>query len=117
HVAQLTWVKLGQLGKIAEALRGGGCSEAVLCGGITKVRLFDVRPDLLGLKVLAGLRSFGDDAALRAIAAALDEQGVRIVSPLPLVPELLAPRGPVGRRALTSEQRADAEVGLRAARA
>jgi DUF1009 family protein len=66
---------------------------------------------------LAGLRSFGDDAALRAIAAALDEQGVRIVSPLPLVPELLAPRGPLGRRKLSDEQRADVEVGLQAARA
>jgi DUF1009 family protein len=111
------WVKLGQLGRIAEILRGAGVSEAVLCGGIRKPKLFDVRPDWLGLKALARLRSFGDDAALRAIAAALEGEGVRIVSPLPLVPELLAARGPLAGRRFTDEQRADALTGLAAARA
>jgi UDP-2,3-diacylglucosamine hydrolase len=111
-----TWVRLGQLGRIVEILREGGCAEAVFCGGIRKPSLFDVRPDWLGLKVLAGLRSFGDDAALRAIASALEAEGVRIISPVPLMPGLLAPRGPLGKRALSVEQRADVEVGLRAAR-
>ena len=117
EVDAITWVKLGQLGKIAEALRGAGCSEAVFCGGISKPRLFDVRPDWLGLKVLAGLRSFGDDAALRAIATALEGEGVKIISPMPLLPGLVAPKGPVGKRKLSADQRRDVEVGLQAARA
>ena len=113
----VTWVKLGQHGRIAEVLRAGGCAEAVFCGGIKKIRLFDVRPDWLGLKVLARLRSFGDDAALRAISQAMEDQGVRIVSPMPLVPELLAPRGPVGKLRFSEEQARDVEAGLQAARA
>jgi UDP-2,3-diacylglucosamine hydrolase len=113
---KLTWVKLGQLGRIAEALREGGCSEAVFCGGIRKIKLFDVRPDWLGLKVLARLRSFGDDAALRAISQALEDEGVKIVSPMPLCPELLAPRGPIGKQRLTESQMRDVEAGLHAAR-
>jgi DUF1009 family protein len=117
HVSALAWVKLGQLGRIAELLRENGCAEAVFCGGLRKVRLLDLRPDWLGVKVLAGLRSFGDDAALRAIADALEREGVRVVSPLPLVPELLAPAGPVGRHRLSDEQRADAQVGFAASRA
>ena len=116
QIAPCAWVKLGQLGRIVQVLREGGCAEAVFCGGIRKVRLFDVRPDWLGLRVLAGLRSFGDDAALRAIADAVSAEGVRIVSPMPLVPELLAPRGPLGKRTFSAAQRADAEVGLRIAR-
>ncbi len=117
HVSSLAWVKLGQLGHIASSLREAGCTEAVLCGGIRKPRLFDVRPDWLALKVLARLRSFGDDAGLRAVAAALEEEGVRIVSPLPFIGELLAPRGPLGRRAFSEAQRADAVAGLAVARA
>ena len=117
HVSKLGWVKLGQLGRIAALLRDEGCVEAVLCGGIRKVKLFDVRPDWLALKVLARLRSFGDDAALRVIADVFEGAGVRIVSPLPLLPELLAPRGPLGKRSLTEAQRADAEVGMQVARA
>jgi hypothetical protein len=115
HVAKLSWVKLGQLGRIVEAMREGGCTEAIFCGGIRKVRLFDVRPDWLGLKVLSRLRSFGDDAALRAIAAALEEEGVRIISPLPHCTELLAPRGPIGKRTMSDDQRADVVVGRKAA--
>jgi DUF1009 family protein len=110
------WVKPGQLGRIAETLRQAGVTEAVLCGGIRKPKLFDVRPDWLALKALARLRTFGDDAALRAIAEVLQEEGVRIVSPLPLVPELVAPRGLVGKHRLDDDQRADAQAGLRAAR-
>jgi len=113
----LAWVKLGQLGRIAEVLRGAGVREAVLCGGIRKPSVFDIRPDWLGLRALARLRTFGDDAALRAIAWVLEEEGVRIVSPLPLVPELLVSHGPLGRRAMSAEQRADASTGLEAARA
>jgi UDP-2,3-diacylglucosamine hydrolase len=117
HVSRLSWVKLGQLGRIAEVLRGGGCTEAVFCGGLRKLRLLDLRPDWLGVKVLATLRRFGDDSALRAIADALEREGLRVVSPLPLVPELLAPKGPIGRRRFSDEQRVDAEAGLAAARA
>jgi UDP-2,3-diacylglucosamine hydrolase len=117
HVEKLRWVKLGQLGAVVEALREGGCAEAVFCGGIAKLRLFDLRPDWLGLKTLASLRGLGDDAALRAIAGALEANGVRVVSPMPLVPDLLAPRGPIGSRRLDEAQRADAELGLEVARA
>jgi len=116
-VTAAAWVKVGQLGRIVEVLQRAGVTEAVLVGGIRKPKLFDLRPDWLGLKVLARLRGAGDDAGLRAIADALEEEGLRIVSPLPLVPELLVPRGPLGKRRLTDEQRADALVGLAAARA
>ena len=103
-VTAAAWVKVGQLGRIVEVLRRAGVTEAVLVGGIRKPKLFDLRPDWLGLKVLARLRGAGDDAGLRAIADALEEEGLRIVSPLPLVPELLVPRGPLGKRRLTDEQ-------------
>jgi UDP-2,3-diacylglucosamine hydrolase len=111
------WVKLGQLGKIAEVLKAAGVSEAVFCGALAKPRLLDMRPDWLGLKAMARMRSFGDDAALRAIAQVLEEEGVRIVSPMPFVPGLLAPLGALGKRQLSDEQRKDAQLGLSVARA
>ena len=117
HVASLRWVKLGQLGAIVDALREGGCSEAVLCGGIAKLRFFDLRPDWLAVKTIASMRGFGDDAALRAVADALEANGVRVISPLPLVPDLLAPKGPLGGKRLTDEQRSDAALGIGVARA
>src|SRR3989441_6896783 len=116
EVSRFAWVKLGQLGRIAEALREGGCRETVFCGGLRKVRLLDLRPDWLGVKVLAGMRSFGDDAALRAIADALEREGLRVVSALPLVPSLLAPAGPLGRPRFPGEPRGHGGGGFAGAR-
>lgn len=115
-VAQ-AWVKLGQLGRIAEVLKAAGASEAVFCGALSKPRLLAMRPDWLGLKAMARMRSFGDDAALRAIADVLGEEGVRIVSPLPFVPGLLAPKGAIGKKKLSDEERKDAQLGMDVARA
>ena len=89
----------------------------VLCGGIRKLRLFDLRLDWMAVKAFSRLRSLGDDAALRAVAGALEQEGLRVVSPLPYVPDLVAQAGPLGSRKLKSEERADVEVGIGVARA
>jgi UDP-2,3-diacylglucosamine hydrolase len=39
-VESCTWVKLGQFGKVLEALKAGGAEGVVLLGGITKARFF-----------------------------------------------------------------------------
>jgi DUF1009 family protein len=117
HVAAIRWVKLGQLGSISRALREGGCAEVVLCGGIRKLRLFDLRLDWMAVKAFSKLRSLGDDAALRAVASALEQEGLRVVSPLPYVPDLVAQAGALGSRKLKNEERADVEVGIAVARA
>src|SRR6266542_3254779 len=39
-VDAITWVKLGQIGHILEALRAGGATQTVMLGAITKRRFF-----------------------------------------------------------------------------
>lgn len=118
RVDALEWVRLGQLGRIARLLRSHGATEAVLAGGIGRVRAFtDVRPDLGALKVISRLRSFGDDALLRAIAAFLEEEGVRIVAATELLPEVLAPSGLIAGPAPDAGQRADVALGVSTATA
>jgi UDP-2,3-diacylglucosamine hydrolase len=93
-VDRLEWVRLGQLERIATLLRAAGASQAVMAGGIGRVRaLSAVRPDLGAVRVLAKLRSFRDDALLRGIAAYLGERGVELLAPTAIVPEVLAPEG------------------------
>src|SRR5512142_1898537 len=53
-VDALEWVKLGQLGRVADALREGGAGACVMLGSIAKRRFFlDALPDAAGLRVLA----------------------------------------------------------------
>jgi DUF1009 family protein len=112
-VDALTWVKLGQIGHILEALRAGGASQSVMLGAITKKRFFtDAMLDATGLRLLARVGVRSDDNLLRAMARFLDEEGVPITDPTPYLQDRLAREGVMGRHPPTDEERADAAYGL-----
>jgi hypothetical protein len=129
-VDALTWVRVGQIGKILEALKGAGVTRAAMAGGIAKVRFFSgARPDWLAVKMLAQLRGFagtgaapergpalGDDKLLRFIAAVFEKEGVRIVPASAFMPDRLARRGLYTRRGPSAEEHKDLEFGLQLAR-
>jgi DUF1009 family protein len=113
-----TWVKLGQFGKVLEALKAGGASGVVLLGSIAKARFFrDAWLDGLGAQMLAKVAVRSDDNLLRTIAGMLEERGLPIVDPTPFLQDRLAPEGVLGRHAPSDEQWADARYGLELARA
>lgn len=113
-----TWVKLGQFGKVLEALRQGGAEQVVLLGAITKARFFvDALPDALGLKLLAQLAVRSDDNLLRTFARFLGEQGMPVVEATPFLADRLAREGVLGRHAPSEAEWADARYGLQLARA
>lgn len=116
---ELSWVRLGQLGRIRDTLAAAGATEVCLAGGVTKVRFFrDARPDAVGLKMLAKLTtSRGDDRLLRAIASVFEDAGMHVVPATQVAPSLLAPEGPIGKRKPTRAQAADVVFGTRMARA
>jgi DUF1009 family protein len=117
RVDALTWVKLGQFGKVAAALKEGGASGVVMLGGVAKVRFFrDAWLDAAGLKLLAQVAGRGDDALLRGVAAWLEEQGLPVLDPMPFLSDRLAPAGVLGRHAPTDAEWADARHGLALAR-
>jgi len=116
-VDAITWVKLGQIGHMLEALRDGGATQTVMLGAITKRRFFaDAMLDVTGLRVLARVAIRSDDNLLRAFARFLDEEGVPITDPSPYLADRLAPEGVLGRHAPTDEELADARYGLELAR-
>jgi DUF1009 family protein len=117
QVDALTWVKLGEFGKVAKALRSGGASETVLLGAIAKVRFFrDAWLDAAGLRILAQVAVRSDDNLLRAIARWLEEEGLPVTDPSPFLADRLAPEGVLGRESPTDEEWADARYGLELAR-
>jgi DUF1009 family protein len=78
--AEVTWIYVGQLGKLIQTFQRGGVTEAVMAGGIRKVRLFgNFRPDVRGTKFLARLRTRDDDALLRGVAEELEGEGIKIL--------------------------------------
>src|SRR5574341_217649 len=77
---ETTWIYVGQLGKIIRTFQRAGVKEAVMAGGIRKVKLFGhFRPDIRGARFLAKMKSREDDALLRGIADELAGDGIQII--------------------------------------
>lgn len=111
------WVKLGQLGKIISHFRREGVTEAVFAGTITKTRIFrDVLPDFKGLTLWNKIDARLDDAILRAVAATLEEEGIRVLASTCYLEHLFFPRGVLTRKKPSAAQMEDVRFGWRVAR-
>jgi len=114
---EVTWVYVGQLGKIIRFFQNLAVSEAVMAGGIRKVKLFgNFRPDLRGARFLAGLKSREDDVLLRGIADELASDGIRILESTFCLPQLIAAEGVLSKRAPRPEEWEDIKLGFEIAR-
>ncbi|MDD5758287.1 MAG: UDP-2,3-diacylglucosamine diphosphatase LpxI [Desulfobulbaceae bacterium] len=111
------WVKLGQLGKIIKFFKQNNVREAAFLGTITKTKIFaDVWPDLKGLSLWNKIDIKHDDSILRAIAQALEEEGIRVVESTLYLQELLFPAGVLTKKKPTSAQMLDIRFGWRIGR-
>ncbi|HZR83072.1 MAG TPA: UDP-2,3-diacylglucosamine diphosphatase LpxI [Candidatus Binatia bacterium] len=118
EVAECTWVRVGELGKIIRTFRQAGCTRAVMAGGIKKARLFSgFRPDLRGAAFLARMRTLHDDKLLTGIADELAGEGIPVVASTIFLPRLVPEPGVLGRRAPRAREREDIRFGLAVAKA
>ncbi len=112
------WVKLGQLGKIIKFFKQNRVGETVFLGTITKTQIFrDVMPDIKALTLWNKIDTKQDDAILRAVARALEEEGVKVLESTLYLEHLLFPKGVLTRKKPSKAQRRDIEFGWRNARA
>ncbi len=111
------WVKLGQLGKIIKFFKTQGVRETVFCGAITKTRIFkDILPDLKGLTLWNKIDKRLDDAILRAVAGAIEEEGIKVLASTCYLDYLFFPKGLLTRKKPSKEQIEDIRFGWKIAR-
>ena len=114
---EVTWIYVGQLGKIIGAFHRAGVTEAVMAGGIRKVKLFgNFRPDLRGARFLAKMKSREDDALLRGIADELAADGIQIVDSTLCLSHIIPGAGVLTKRAPSNNEWEDIKLGFRAAK-
>lgn len=112
------WVKLGQLGKIIKFFKDNRVRKAVFLGTITKTQIFrDVLPDFKGLTLWNKIDVRQDDAILRAVAEALEEDGITVLESTLYLEHLLFPKGILTRKKPNKTQRRDIAFGWENARA
>src|SRR5262245_3958609 len=116
-VADVTWVRVGELGKIIATLRSAGLTEAVMAGGIHKAgALTHFQPDERGLAFISRLPSLKDDVILRGVAQELEAEGITVVESTRFLSSLLAQEGVLTSSAPNEQQWADARLGFTVAK-
>lgn len=114
----LEWIKVGELGRIIDVFQQHAVEEAVMAGGINRVRLFGgVKLDARGAALLYRLRSTKDDVIMRGIADELGKEGINILPCTLFFEECMVKEAVLTKALPTEEQREDIQVGIDAIRA
>lgn len=111
---EVTWVHVGQLGKIIRTFRNADVRNAVMAGGIRKARLLSrFRPDPRGLALLARMKRRDDDHLLRGVAAELEREGIRVLESTLFLERIVpAEPGVLTRTGPGPEQWKDVRLGI-----
>jgi DUF1009 family protein len=102
---------LGQVGHILAHLKASNTTHVALAGHLHKPSILSLKPDAMGMKLLARALVKHDDALLRSVTDFLAEQGFVLVGVADLMPNLLAPLGPLATARPTAAEQDDIALG------
>jgi DUF1009 family protein len=113
----VTWVGIGQLGKMLRFFKAEGVDQAIMAGQVKHVQIFSrAIPDVRMLKMLLRLPKRNTDALIGAVAGELETEGIELIDSTYFLKDHLPAPGALTRRAPDERERADIEYGLEIAR-
>ncbi len=115
-VDEVEWMRVGQLGKMLTFLQKSGASHAVMSGQIHPKNLFDLRPDIKALVVLARLKRRNAESIFGAIADEMKNVGVELLPATTYMEEHLAPAGLIAGPRLKAREEEDLHYGFHIAK-
>jgi DUF1009 family protein len=110
------WFRVAQLGKVIRFFRREGVTEVVMMGQISPKNLFDLRPDLRALMILAKVKERNAETLFGAIADDLAKEGMSVLPATTFLEDHLPGPGHVCGPAFKKRQLTDAEFGFRIAK-
>ena len=116
EVEVLEWFRVGQLVKMIKFFQREDVSECVMIGQISPDRLFDLRPDLRVIGILARLKERNAESLFGAVADELGKAGVKVLPSTTFLEDNLPGPGPVFGPGLNEAGIEDAAFGMRIAK-
>ncbi|MEM9400345.1 MAG: UDP-2,3-diacylglucosamine diphosphatase LpxI [Verrucomicrobiota bacterium] len=74
------WLRVGQLGKMIDFLKKQKIKQVMMVGQISPQRLYDLRPDLKAIMLLARLKKRNAETIFSAIADEMHKAGAELIS-------------------------------------
>jgi hypothetical protein len=111
-------VNVGKLGKIFDALRHNGASEAVMAGKVSKGLMYKggIKPDLRAVSLLMRLKDRSDDTIMLAITDELKKEGIKLLKTTDFCSDILVAEGVLTKTKPHKDEWKDIEFGFRMAR-
>jgi len=116
QVDVVDWFRVGQLGKMIKFFKRQGVKEAVMVGQITPKNLFDLRPDVRTMMLLARVKERNAESLFGGIGDELAKDGITLLPATTFLDDLLPGEGPVCGPALKERAMDDARYGFRIAK-
>jgi len=117
----VTRVNWGQIGHLIQALKGPATDALVIVGSVHRPELWGLKADLgffLNLPAIIKIvASGGDDSVLRRVVRFFEQQGLTVVGPGDVAPELVIGTGALGTTEATNEDQSDIALGFKVIRA
>src|SRR5438876_12097681 len=96
---RVTWVGIGQLGKMLRFFKDEGVDKAIMAGQVKHVQIFSrAIPDARMLKVLLKLPRRNTDSLIGAIASELQSEGIELIDSTYFLQDYLPKSGFLTRR-------------------
>jgi UDP-2,3-diacylglucosamine hydrolase len=112
----IEWLRVGQLSKLIKFFVRQGTTEAVMMGQISPKNLFDLRPDLRILLMLARVKERNAETLFGAIAEELAKDGITLLAATTFLEDHLPSEGHVCGPKFKKRQLSDAAFGFRIAK-
>ncbi len=113
---EIEWLRVGQLGKLLNFFRTAGVRHAIMAGQIAPGNLFNLRPDLKAMMLLARLKQRNAESIFSAIADQLAGQEVELLPATTFLDHLLAPAGHIAGPKLKEREESDVAFGFEIAK-
>ncbi len=115
-VDAIEWFRVGQLSRMIAFFVREGAKETVMVGQIAPRNLFDLRPDLRTLMMLARLKQRNAETLFGGIADELEKDGIALLPATTFLEDLLPTAGHVAGPAIKKRRWEDAAYGFKIAK-
>jgi DUF1009 family protein len=113
----VTWVGIGQLGKMIRFFKNEGVNQAMMAGQVRHVQIFSrAVPDARMLKMLLNLPRRNTHSLIGAVADVLASEGIELIDSTYFLRESLPEPGPLTKRQPNSRELEDIGYGLEIAK-
>lgn len=110
------WMRVGQLGRLLEAGKKSGAGHTMMAGQLAPNNLFNLRPDLKALVLLAKLKRRNAETLFGEVASQLENAGLEVISAITFLDNHLAPKGHIAGPKLKAREIEDLEFGFEIAK-